>query len=245
MLNLCFLFSQLSQIDDFSLISNIMDQSLFFAGSFGRLGFDFRTSLVVLFEDHVFDRLQECWAKAIAEFRGALDVPLFDSGDDKHGTKDVVRIGLSSVHFISSEPSHVQRIDNDYTPPRQLLGFPILVDFTNAVLSSLNNLRLCLITSLRIRMKKRFLKMTVDFAQAISDFTRQMNLEGLCNDGRERSKKSKGFIQAVESMIKVIVLWLFWMRTRITDSVRLGIREYSYPILIRLLLKTLSGSPIR
>ncbi|KAL0587545.1 hypothetical protein ABG067_002841 [Albugo candida] len=180
-----------------------MDQSLFFAGSFGRLGFDFRTSLVVLFEDHVFDRLQECWAKAIAEFRGALDVPLFDSGDDKHGTKDVVRIGLSSVHFISSEPSHVQRIDNDYTPPRQLLGFPILVDFTNAVLSSLNNLRLCLITSLRIRMKKRFLKMTVDFAQAISDFTRQMNLEGLCNDGRERSKKSKGFIQAVESMIKV------------------------------------------
>nr|CCA20808.1 conserved oligomeric Golgi complex subunit 8 putativ [Albugo laibachii Nc14] len=194
---------QLSQIDDFSLISNIMEQSLFFAGSFGRLGFDFRATLVVLFEEHVFDRVQKCWIRAVDDFREILNMHLVDAKDDSHGTNGVAKIVLSSLHLIHSEPSRGQRRRNDRTPPRQLLGFPILVEFTNAILCSLNNLRLCLITSLRTRHKKRFVQMMVDFAHGIADFSRRINSEESCNDETKRSKGSQDLNRAAESMIKV------------------------------------------
>ncbi|RLN89788.1 hypothetical protein BBJ28_00010632 [Nothophytophthora sp. Chile5] len=178
---------QLPKIDDFSSIATILEQSLFFGGSLGRVGVDFRAVLVVYFEDHVLDLMTETWRGACLEFQESLSAhALSTSGNASYsGSSSKTPIVLASYrsasnsggNFPFASRSAASTADGeDYSPPRCLMSFPLLAEFTNALLASLNELRLCTIASLQNRLGRNFQSAIGTMLLTIADFVDENGL---------------------------------------------------------------------
>lgn len=183
---------QLPKIEDFSSIATILEQSLFFGGSLGRVGVDFRAVLVVYFENHVLDLMTEQWRAACRDFQENLNAHSLKTGAGGGGSTFIPASSRtpiviasyrsasssSALPFVMGATSSTQSInDVDYAPPRCLMSFPLLAEFTNALLTSLNELRLCTISSLRNRLSKKFQSAICTMLLAIADFVDENDLD--------------------------------------------------------------------
>uniref|UniRef100_H3HAQ8 Conserved oligomeric Golgi complex subunit 8 n=1 Tax=Phytophthora ramorum TaxID=164328 RepID=H3HAQ8_PHYRM len=163
---------QLPKIDDFSSIATILEQSLFFGGSLGRVGVDFRAVLVVYFEDHVLNLMTEYWRSAC----------LSASSGSSFSASSKTPIVIASYRSSAN--------GGDYSPPRCLMSFPLLAEFTNALLSSLNELRLCSISSLQNRLGKKYQSAIGTMLLTIADFVEENGLDLHSPAGENNSDNS-------------------------------------------------------
>ncbi|KAG6597742.1 Conserved oligomeric Golgi complex subunit [Phytophthora cinnamomi] len=182
------LMKQLPKIDDFSSIATILEQSLFFGGSLGRVGVDFRAVLVVYFEDHVLNLMTEYWRSACREFQENLNAhSLSAAGGSSFSASSKTPIVIASYRSsangsgnnfpFAARPTTTSSDGEDYSPPRCLMSFPLLAEFTNALLSSLNELRLCAISSLQNRLGKKYQSAIGTMLLTIADFVRENGLD--------------------------------------------------------------------
>ncbi|KAG7400859.1 conserved oligomeric Golgi complex component [Phytophthora boehmeriae] len=182
------LMKQLPKVNDFSSIATILEQSLFFGGSLGRVGVDFRAVLVVYFEDHVLNLMTEYWRTACREFQENLNThSLSSSSGSSFSASSKTPIVIASYrsalngaggNFPFASRSAAASSDGEgYSPPRCLMSFPVLAEFTNALLTSLNELRLCTIMSLRNRLGKKFQSAIGTMLLTIADFVVENGLD--------------------------------------------------------------------
>lgn len=171
------------KIDDFSSLATILEQSLFFGGSLGRVGVDFRAILVVYFEDHVLELMGTQWRTASREFHDSLSAHALPSsaanGTPISSSYSKTPIVIASYRSAASADGSSNGISpfasraatgEDYSPPHALMAFPILAEFTNALLMSLNELRLCTIASLQTRLAKKLQSTICSVILAIAEF---------------------------------------------------------------------------
>lgn len=182
------LMKQLPKIDDFSSIATILEQSLFFGGSLGRVGVDFRAVLVVYFEDHILSLMTEYWRSACREFQENLNAhALSGSSGSSFSASSKTPIVIASYRSstngsgggfpFASRPAAASSDGEDYSPPRCLMSFPLLAEFTNALLTSLNELRLCTILSLQNRLGKKLQSAIGTMLLTIADFVAENGLD--------------------------------------------------------------------
>ena len=176
------------KIEDLSSVATILEQSLFFGGSLGRVGVDFRAVLVVYFEDHVLTLMTESWRSACRDFRDSLNAHSLSASIDSSmptypATPIVVASYRSSANGSASNFPAASRLAptssdrDDYSPPRCLMSFPLLAEFTNALLSSLNELRLCTILSLQNRLGKKYQSVISTVLFTVAEFAKENELD--------------------------------------------------------------------
>lgn len=177
---------QLPKIDDFSSLATVFEQSLFFGGSLGRVGVDFRALLVVHFEDHVLELVGQQWRVACREFQESLNAhALAATGSASSFAKTPIMLAThrsatangSGRSSSSSFSLRASASGEDYAPPHVLMAFPIAAEFTNAMLTSLNDLRLCTIASVQTRLAKTLQSALCTLLLAIAEFCEDNKLE--------------------------------------------------------------------
>ncbi|KAG6977502.1 hypothetical protein JG688_00000324 [Phytophthora aleatoria] len=213
------LMKQLPKIDDFSSIATILEQSLFFGGSLGRVGVDFRAVLVVYFEDHLLNLMTEYWRSACREFQESLKAHSLAASSFSASSKTPIVIasyrsnGSGSNFSFASRPAATSSDGEDYSPPRCLMSFPLLAEFTNALLSSLNELRLCAISSLQNRLGKKYQSAIGTMLLTIADFVEENRLDLHASTGESngegtnttpRNARAAALTDSVRAMDEVI-----------------------------------------
>ncbi|KAF1773204.1 hypothetical protein JG687_00000258 [Phytophthora cactorum] len=213
------LMKQLPKIDDFSSIATILEQSLFFGGSLGRVGVDFRAVLVVYFEDHLLNLMTEYWRSACREFQESLKAHSLAASSFSASSKTPIVIasyrsnGSGSNFSFASRPAATSSDGEDYSPPRCLMSFPLLAEFTNALLSSLNELRLCAISSLQNRLGKKYQSAIGTMLLTIADFVEENRLDLHASTGESngdgtnttpRNARAVALTDSVRAMNEVI-----------------------------------------
>eukprot|EP00953_Heterococcus_sp_UTEX-ZZ885_P020134 11262-Heterococcus_DN1.PRE.2 len=174
----------LPAIDDGASIRSLLEQSMSFAVSMGRLGADFRGLLIPIFEDAVWSSITSQWKTAQSEFESSIAVLMKQLTANKQRqlttpTKSSVSSGSSSVTQLYQPKTSTAHTTNNDTllndtsasssggvydhelniqmPPSELLDYPLLARFLNTVLASLNQLRECAPVSLDIALQEHLL----------------------------------------------------------------------------------------
>lgn len=154
---------------------------------------DFRAILVVYFEDHVLELMGTQWRTASRAFHDSLNAHALPSSVNGLTTSSYSKTPIviasyrsaaytdGSSNGISPFASRAVAGGEDYSPPHALMAFPILAEFTNALLSSLNKLRLCTIASLQTRLAKKLQSTICSVIFAIAEF---------CEDNKLRISES-------------------------------------------------------
>ena len=122
-------------IDDCACLSTIVEQTMFFGGSLSRIGLDFQSLLVVIFEDHLVSLMTKRWEDGLSEYQTS-DIPTSVACD------------TNTTSTITNDP---------YNPPKLLMKYPTLAILTNVFLSSFNDLRRCAIVSCEIPLAHNLL----------------------------------------------------------------------------------------
>ncbi|TDH65466.1 hypothetical protein CCR75_006283 [Bremia lactucae] len=192
--------THLPKIDDFSSIATLFEQSLFFGGSLGRVGVDFQAVLLVSFEDHVLYLMTESWQAACRDFHDNLQMHALTSSTCVK-TPIIVASSRSSAIASNSASARQELSKDDYSPPRSLLSFPLVAEFTNAVLSSLNELRQCAIVTLRTRMKKHYQSAIGTLLFTIAEFVTENGLNRIkCTSEENKTNQSSKQTVLAESI---------------------------------------------
>jgi len=166
--------------------------------------------LVVYFENHVVDLMTEHWRGACRDFQENLFAHSLKNGGSSSSsfvpassrTPIVIasyRSGSSGSPFTASLGSQTSTGEVDYAPPRCLMSFPLLAEFTNAMLTSLNELRLCTIASLRHQLSKKFQSAICTMLLAIADFVDENELDLHPSVANEAAKRRAAGPEQVSS----------------------------------------------
>ena len=131
-------------------LDSIISQAMYFGQSFGRVGADFRLSLVPILTQAVLDVALEHLEGAEQRFKQGID-----------------QLALKSITLSKNSENNDKT--EDLQPPLELLEFPPLAEVCNAVLSSLNEMRLCSIISLAPELIKRIETVLTSCAQTLKD----------------------------------------------------------------------------
>lgn len=249
---------QLPKIEDLSSLATIFEQSLFFGGSLGRVGVDFRAVLIVHFEDHVFDVMTQKWRCACRDFEDTLRAHSLGGGTGFSSSRTPIvmasfRHGSANGHTPQLLPRHSASNEDDYSPPRQLMAFPILAEFTNALLTSLNELRLCTIASLQNRLARKFQGTLCAMLLSIADFCEANKLvlyEQLTSnddehsDSKAQNTKAQALTESIRSMNQVDNS-RYDELCRPTDPLFTGNPERVYPVHDQVFLSSVPHEPRR
>ncbi|KAG7452049.1 Dor1-domain-containing protein [Guyanagaster necrorhizus] len=138
-------------------LSSLLTQLTYCATAFARVGFDFRGVLGDLFSGAVLssvtEELQAATSKWVALFKQKTGRPV--SATSTH-TKNMVPPSewLVSPMVVASPPSSSQSSSTApaHVPPHILVSYPPLAQYTNALLSTLNSLRLLAPTSIALAL---------------------------------------------------------------------------------------------
>ncbi|CAH1173465.1 unnamed protein product [Phaedon cochleariae] len=119
-----FLLTLESDLQDLTPIESILDQCMYFGASFSKIGCDFRTSMIPIFTKKICKDFKE------SVFEG-----------NKTFEKNIDRFTLIDKNYPGIPWK--TKSENQMQPPDSLLEFYPLAEYTNNILSALNNLRLC------------------------------------------------------------------------------------------------------
>nr|SVE78168.1 EOG090X04G7 [Daphnia lumholtzi] len=152
--------SDLPKVSPYSLES-VFGQCMYFGLSFGRIGSDFRSLLVPLFSQVVYDRFVQSANKSEAQFAEAM------------ASFSLARISSlgsnASYSYMQSAPSSADQIQSPYS----LLKFSPLAELCNGLIAAFNELRMCApiqLVNLVVRKLEQNLR---NCSQIIADFHRQ------------------------------------------------------------------------
>ncbi|CAB1114659.1 unnamed protein product [Ectocarpus sp. CCAP 1310/34] len=159
-------------VEDGSLLRSLLEECMFFGASMGRLGTDFRGLLVPVFEERVSGAAAAQWATASAEFLVTLrDVAAIEAAGGNgasllhvpdRSTIATSRGGPANGHGTSGAAAAAAEAERRAAlcagdggippPPRSLMAFPPVARLLNLVLTSFNQLRECLPSSVEGRL---------------------------------------------------------------------------------------------
>ena len=108
----------------FSSLDSVLNQAMYFGLSFSRIGCDFRTQLIPIFESVALRRFGSSLNTAVTSFERCSDVP-----------------GLLTMDKTSYESNASSASADQVIPPSTLLPFPILAKFANDLSTAFNVLR--------------------------------------------------------------------------------------------------------
>ncbi|XP_046853689.1 conserved oligomeric Golgi complex subunit 8-like [Xenia sp. Carnegie-2017] len=111
---------------------SLLGQCMYFGLSFSRVGADFRGLLLPLFQDAALSSLSSTIEAATQSFKEAMNAYELAS----------VSATLTAT-ILASTPNKLNSLKENLSPPVVLLEHPPLASYTNVVLTSLNELRLC------------------------------------------------------------------------------------------------------
>jgi hypothetical protein len=135
----------LAELTDVASLANVLEQAMFFGASLGRIGGDFRPLLPPLFESRLLEITNGYWADAAERMHTEL------ADDDIEPPIVISEARVPRAKKKGGDTAEEQNSDpSALAPPMMLLAYPLLAELCNAVLSSLNDLRLCAILTLRL-----------------------------------------------------------------------------------------------
>ncbi|CAM9468553.1 unnamed protein product [Ectocarpus sp. 4 AP-2014] len=159
-------------VEDGGLLRSLLEECMFFGASMGRLGTDFRGLLVPVFEERVTGAAAAQWATASAEFVVTLrDVAAIEAAGGNgasllhvpdRSTIATSRGGPANGHGTSGASAPAAEAERRAAlyggdggippPPRSLMAFPPVARLLNLMLTSFNQLRECLPSSIEGRL---------------------------------------------------------------------------------------------
>ncbi|CAM9612455.1 unnamed protein product, partial [Scytosiphon promiscuus] len=175
-------------IEDGGLLRSLLEECMFFGASMGRLGTDFRGLLVPVFEDRVSGAAAAQWATASAEFVTTLrDIAAIEVAGG-NGSSLLYVPDKTAATAAAAAAASVVAGDGDNkkaallsvgggdggvpSPPRSLMAFPPVARLLNLVLTSFNQLRECLPSSLEDRLADSLVLCFTEVFRGLADLTK-------------------------------------------------------------------------
>lgn len=159
-----------SAFDESTPLRDVLDATVFFATSMGRVGADFQALLPPLFEAKLVDIVSARWNNGCTEFSDSL------SACRNAGV--ATSLFSDSSSFVDIGDSTESNTQTTLGAPRNLLSYPPLGRLSNAFLLGLNELRRCLLPGVFPVLKS----LLEGFLQNV-DATLQMNQKAVMAPG--------------------------------------------------------------
>jgi conserved oligomeric Golgi complex subunit 8 len=172
-------------MNDSASLRDVLDATIFFAVSLGRLGADFSALLPPLFEDKMLSLIINIWEDGIRQLSQTLKIcreaglssPLSSTTVIIDATGEAEREGISD--------------SGPMPPPRQLMALPPLGRFVNAILAGLNELRRCLLPGVFTRLRESLDQVLRDVNGVLESNERALTTPGLIGEFLELRGKAK------------------------------------------------------
>eukprot|EP00752_Nemacystus_decipiens_P004544 g4148.t1 len=181
--------SLLPLVEDGGLLRSLLEECMFFGASMGRLGTDFRGLLVPVFEERVTGAASGQWATASADFVVTLrDIAAIEAAGGNgasllhvpektsaavEASSSSSSLGLRSDSAVEAEKAAALALLGDGgglpPPPRSLMAFPPVARLLNVVLTSFNQLRECLPSSVEDRLADTLVACFTDAFRGLAD----------------------------------------------------------------------------
>eukprot|EP00903_Cladosiphon_okamuranus_P009789 g9306.t1 len=175
--------SLLPLVEDGGSLRSLLEECMFFGASMGRLGTDFRGLLVPVFEERVTGAASGQWATASADFVVTLrDIAAIEAAGgngasllhvpDKTSAAAEAASSLGLGNDASAKAEKVAALSGEGglpPPPRSLMAFPPVARLLNVVLTSFNQLRECLPSSVEDRLADALVACFTDIFRGLAD----------------------------------------------------------------------------
>lgn len=172
--------SILPRIDDPTSLTSILTQLSYCSSSFSRIGMDFRSLLAPLFENAVIHII----GTSVHEATSRLASQIAEAG----------KIRKHPSSWLLSEGAQVRRDipqnSSSHVPPSHVTTYPPLAHYLNALITTLNNVRLLAPTSILEELLEIFDKSLGEVAQSLMEYSKLI-VPGDPSEGR-RSVDGKG-----------------------------------------------------
>lgn len=169
----------LGELTDGSSLGNILNQCMYFGLSLGRLGLDFRSLLLPIFEKAIFGLYKHNIIQAHSQFSSQLKkyklFPIQQTMLSSSSLPSTPNSSSSSAPFATPSPGVAKPTDT-LSPPLSLLDFPPAAALCNGVLTALNELRKCCPTSLQFSVTRHFESIMTTIIQQLRVFARETPL---------------------------------------------------------------------
>lgn len=204
----CWLFER--QITDFlgalqcdlpkvspSSLESVFGQCMYFGLSFGRIGSDFRSLLVPLFSQVVYDRFDHSANKSEAQFAEAM------------ASFSLTRTGSfgssASYSYIQTPPSSADQVQ----PPYALMKFSPVAELCNGLIAAFNELRMCAPVQLVDPVARKLERTLCNCSQIMADFHRQEKGAFTVNEELEFTKCLQLYRNEFLSYVQKILQLMF------------------------------------
>lgn len=161
----------LPSVEEGASLRSLVEQTMSFSASMGRLGADFRVLISPVFESAVRGNAVNTWKSACTAWESGLSELRTGASAGRVGFSPPLYLPTAAAHKLisvnlsaSGEGAELEHSDSNssssismtsgVSPPQQLLSYPLLARFVNAVLASLNQLRECAPLSLEPILKE-------------------------------------------------------------------------------------------
>lgn len=145
--------------DVMSRMDSLLNQAMYFAHSFGRIGADFKAILIPFFHKAIMCSVTAHLAQSIKRFKQELSTYVLTT---THPSMALIR----SQHLIIAGSDSAKSPQ----PPHSLLQFPPLARYLNEIITIFNEIRQCTILSIVMPIRDALNNQLEDFVSAICDF---------------------------------------------------------------------------
>ena len=137
-------------------LRDVLEASVFFATSLGRLGADFTPQLAPIFEPALVQIVTQYWKDGVAQLHETLTI-CRDAGVASPLTADIPEDDSAAPEQQPQDGMLTTAIplDQPQPAPKKLLALPPLARLVNAVLQGLNELRRCLLPTVFPTLRRR------------------------------------------------------------------------------------------
>nr|SVE75061.1 EOG090X04G7 [Daphnia dolichocephala] len=179
-----------------SSLESVFGQCMYFGLSFGRIGSDFRSLLVPLFSQVVYDRFDHSANKSEAQFAEAM-ASFSLSRTGSFGSN-------ASYSYIQTSPSPADQVQ----PPYSLMKFSPLAELCNGLIAAFNELRMCAPVQLVDSVARKLEHTLRNCSQIMADFHRQEKGAFSANEELEFTKclqlYRNEFISFVQKLLQIM-----------------------------------------
>ena len=183
----------LATVNDTGSLRDILDATVFFASSIGRVGADFQSLLPPLFDSKLVYIVIGHWARGLESLSNSLLI-CRDAG---------VATPLFNDKATFDESTADESIDDvSLIVPRYLLSFPPLSRLTNSFLIGLNELRRCLLRGVFSTLKEKLDNFLKDIDTVLQINQKLVMTPGLRGDAKTLREMSAKYRDLFENTIK-------------------------------------------
>eukprot|EP00547_Thalassionema_nitzschioides_P004866 CAMPEP_0194199522 /NCGR_PEP_ID=MMETSP0156-20130528/512_1 /TAXON_ID=33649 /ORGANISM="Thalassionema nitzschioides, Strain L26-B" /LENGTH=547 /DNA_ID=CAMNT_0038924431 /DNA_START=23 /DNA_END=1669 /DNA_ORIENTATION=+ len=184
---LTMLSSSVNQMDDSASLRDALEACVFFSTSMGRLGCDFTSMLLQIFEPKMVSLVVNQWKESVSSLEETLKV-CRDAG---------VAGPLTSSSVVSkTPPASLEQ------PPRHLLSYPPLARLINAYLSGFNELRRCLLPGIFFTLRNELKRSLKTAKTSLETNQRAVNAPGLRGEATQLREVAETMITTFDTVVE-------------------------------------------